>query len=79
MAATDKPYRNQYTLDVVFGVSSILLLIFTGLMLAVEQGYLCLGEANNKLWKKEQREFRDVEMAIRAARGTGQDAALCRV
>jgi len=49
MAATDKPYRNQYTLDVVFGVSSILLLIFHRTDARGGAGLFVLGEANNKL------------------------------
>src|ERR1700687_233855 len=64
MAATDQNYRNQYTLDIVFAVSSILLLVSIVVMLAVEQGYMSLGEANNKRWKEEQRVFRDVEVAM---------------
>jgi mono/diheme cytochrome c family protein len=64
MAATDQNYRNQYMLDVVFAVSSILLLVSIVVMLAVEQGYMSLGEANNKRWKEEQRVFRDVEVAM---------------
>jgi hypothetical protein len=32
MAATDQPYRNQNTLDVVFGVSCVLMLVTTGWM-----------------------------------------------
>jgi mono/diheme cytochrome c family protein len=64
MAATDQNYRNQYLLDIVFAVSSILLLVSIVVMLAVEQGYMSLGEANNKRWKEEQRVFRDVEVAM---------------
>ena len=33
MAATDQPYRNQYRLDVVFGVSCVLLLASTAWMM----------------------------------------------
>ncbi len=55
MAATDQSYRNQYTLDVVFGVSSILML-FSVLWMFV-QDY-------NREYKAEQRPFRDVEVAL---------------
>lgn len=55
MAATDKPYRNQKTLDIVFAVSCVLLLVTTFWMFA--QDY-------NRDWKKVQRKFRDVEAAV---------------
>src|SRR5205085_3801532 len=60
MAATDKSYRNQYALDVVFAVSSILMLV--SIIWMFVQDY-------NREWKDEQRRFRDVEsaMAQRAA------------
>jgi mono/diheme cytochrome c family protein len=55
MAATDKNYRNQYGLDIVFAVSSILMLLSTLWMFI--QDY-------NREFKKEQRTFRDVETAM---------------
>lgn len=55
MAATDQPYRSQYSLDVVFGVSSILMLLSVIWMFA--QDY-------NREYKAEQRPFRDVEAAM---------------
>ena len=55
MAATDKPYRNQYRLDVVFGVSCVLLLLSVGWMMY---------DDHYKPWKRVQRSFRDVEEAL---------------
>jgi cbb3-type cytochrome oxidase cytochrome c subunit len=55
MAATDKPYRNQYGLDVVFAVSSILMLV--SIIWMFVQDY-------NREYKTEQRQFRDVEAAV---------------
>src|SRR5262245_54695465 len=55
MAATDQPYRNQYTLDVVFGVSSVLMLL--SLVWMFVQDF-------NREFKTEQRTFRDVESAL---------------
>src|SRR4051794_40896736 len=55
MAATDQHYRNQKTLDIVFAVSCILMLLSTVWM---------FWDDYNKQWKKEQRAFRDVEEAI---------------
>src|SRR5688572_22577609 len=55
MAASDQPYRNQYSLDVVFGVSSILMLL--SLVWMFVQDF-------NREFKTEQRVFRDVESAI---------------
>src|SRR5437660_328140 len=55
MAATDKPYRNQYRLDVVFGVSCVLLLASTGWMLY---------DDHVRPFKAVQRQFRDVEEAL---------------
>src|SRR6516225_10516602 len=55
MAATDQTYRNQYTLDVVFGASCILMLASIVWMFA--QDYY-------REFKVEQRDFRDVEEAI---------------
>src|SRR5262245_44756973 len=52
MAATDQTYRNQKALDVVFAVSSVLLLV--SIIWMFVQDY-------NRPWKTEQREFRDVE------------------
>src|SRR6266403_1295647 len=55
MAATDKPYRNQRTLDIVFGVSCILMLLSTVWMFA--QDYF-------REFKTIQRQFRDVEEGV---------------
>src|SRR6516164_3888931 len=55
MAATDQHYRNQKTLDVVFGVSCLLMLVTTIWMFW--QDY-------NREFKKVQRDFRDVEAAM---------------
>ncbi len=55
MAATDKPYRNQYHLDIVFGVSCVLLLLATGWMLY---------DDHYRSFKPIQRTFRDVEEAL---------------
>ncbi len=55
MAATDQTYRNQRTLDIVFGVSSVLMLLTIVWMFA--QDYL-------REFKVEQRSFRDVEAAM---------------
>jgi len=55
MAATDKPYRNQYRLDVVFGASCVLLLLTTVWMLY---------DDHNRPFKPIQRKFRDVEDAL---------------
>src|SRR5580704_5151962 len=55
MAATDQNYRNQYTLDVVFAVSSILMLVSIVWMLVQDF---------QREYKTEQREFRDVEVAM---------------
>ena len=52
MAATDQPYRNQKTLDIVFGVSCVLLLVSTGWMFC---------DDHNRPYKPIQRKFRDVE------------------
>jgi mono/diheme cytochrome c family protein/nitrate reductase cytochrome c-type subunit len=55
MAATDQTYRNQRTLDVVFGVSCLLMLLSVVWMFW--QDY-------NREYKGVQREFRDVEEAL---------------
>src|SRR5947199_10323376 len=55
MAATDKNYRDQYTLDIVFAVSSILMLV--SIVWMFMQDY-------NREFKDEQRSFRDVEAAL---------------
>ena len=55
MAATDQNYRNQYALDIVFAVSSILMLASIVWMLADD--YF-------REYKTEQRQFRDVEAAM---------------
>src|SRR5262245_26449986 len=55
MAATDQNYRSQYALDVVFGVSSILMLVSVIWMFVQDF---------NREFKAEQRSFRDVEVAL---------------
>src|SRR5471030_1698303 len=55
MAATDKNYRDQYLLDIVFALSSILMLV--SLVWMFVQDY-------NREFKEEQRSFRDVEAAL---------------
>ena len=52
MAASDQTYRNQRRLDLVFGISSLLMLIAIVLLFA--QDYF-------QPWKTEQRTFRDVD------------------
>jgi len=52
MAATDKPYRNQPTLNVVFAVSCVAMLLTTLWMLVDDY---------NREFKTVQRKFRDVE------------------
>src|SRR5262249_25358753 len=52
MAATDQTYRSQRALDIVFSVTSILMLVsIVGMFI---QDY-------QREWKTEQRQFRDVE------------------
>jgi len=58
-AASDKPYRNQRMLDVFFGVSCVLMLASLVWMFYDDQ---------YRDWKKEQRNFRNVEEAM-AQRG----------
>lgn len=55
MAASDQNYRSQRALDIVFGVSSVLMLLSVVWMFA--QDYF-------RDYKVEQRQFRDVESAI---------------
>jgi mono/diheme cytochrome c family protein len=55
MAATDQTYRNQRTLDIVFAVSCILMLL--GTLWMFWQDY-------DRQFKHVQREFRDVEEAM---------------
>jgi mono/diheme cytochrome c family protein len=55
MAATDQTYHNQKTLDIVFAVSCILMLL--GTLWMFWQDY-------NREFKHVQREFRDVEEAM---------------
>ena len=55
MAATDKPYRNQKTLDIVFAVSCILMLLSVVWMLVADY---------NREFKAVQRTFRDVESVL---------------
>src|SRR4051812_43998315 len=54
MAATDQTYRNQRTLDIVFAVSCLLMLVGTIWMFAADY---------NREWKPVQRKFRDIETA----------------
>src|SRR5581483_9756039 len=55
MAATDQNYRSQRTLDIVFAVSCVLMLVSVIWMFA--QDY-------NREFKKVQRDFRDVDEAL---------------
>lgn len=55
MAATDKVYRDQNRLDIVFALSSLGML--AGMVLMLLQDY-------NREYKVEQRVFRDVEVAM---------------
>ena len=55
MAATDQNYRNQKGLDIVFGVSCVLMLLSVVWMFW--QDY-------SREFKVEQRDFRDVEAAV---------------
>src|SRR5262245_5060011 len=55
MAATDQNYRSQRALDIVFGVTCLLMLISVIGMFAQDQ---------YRDWKVEQRKFRDVESAL---------------
>src|SRR5215470_8395221 len=55
MAATDQNYRNQYGLDIVFAVSSVLML--GSLVWMMADDYF-------REYKVEQRIYRDVEMAM---------------
>jgi hypothetical protein len=63
MAATDKTYRNQLTLDIVFAVTCILMLLSILYMLAVDYG---------KAWKTEQKAYREVE-SVKAERDALQE------
>jgi mono/diheme cytochrome c family protein len=55
MAATDQNYRNQKWLDIVFGVTCVLMLV--GVVWMFWQDY-------SREFKVEQRDFRDVEAAV---------------
>ena len=55
MAATDQNYRSQKGLDIVFGVSCVLMLV--GVVWMFWQDY-------SREFKVEQRDFRDVEAAV---------------
>ena len=55
MAATDKPYRDQKALDVVFAVSCALMLLTVVWMFADDY---------NRPFKRYQRDFRDVEEEV---------------
>ena len=65
MPATEQTWRDLKALHVVFGVSAILLLIATVVMLAAD---------HNRPWKKYQREFRALETWSAAARVDEQDS-----
>ena len=56
MAATDKHYRNQKALDVVFGASCLVLLVTT---------FWMMYDDHNRAYKPIQRQFRDVSKLIR--------------
>jgi mono/diheme cytochrome c family protein len=60
MAATDQTYRHQRTLDIVFAVSCVLMLLATAFMFGVD--YAQWGSAVS--WKQAQKDFRDVEVAL---------------
>ena len=55
MAATDKTYHNQRTLDIIFAASCILMLVCTIWMLVADY---------NREFKSVQRNFRDVESVL---------------
>src|SRR5258708_3146148 len=55
MAASDKPFNNQRTLDIVFAVSNILMLLSVVWMLWAD---------HYREYKVEQRLFRNVEVAV---------------
>src|SRR6266851_3702121 len=55
MAATDQTYRNQRWLDIVFGVTCVLMLVSVVWMFWQDYG---------REFKVEQRDFRDVEAAV---------------
>src|SRR5438270_10959559 len=55
MAASDQNYRNQRALDVVFGVSCVLMLLSIVALFA--QDYF-------RPWKRVQRQFRDADEAV---------------
>jgi len=65
MPATEQTWRNLKILHVVFGVTAILLLLSTVLMLVSD---------HNRPWKKYQREFRALETWSAAARIDEQDS-----
>src|SRR5262245_20738388 len=55
MAATDQHYRNQRTLNIVFALSSVAM--FASVIWMMVDDY-------RKQWKRDQREFRNVEVGI---------------
>ena len=65
MPATEQTWRNLKVLHVVFAVTSVLLLVSTVVMLAVD---------HNRPWKKYQREFRALETWSAAAQVDEQDS-----
>ncbi len=66
MPATEQTWRNLKALHVVFGLTAIILLVATILMLAVD---------HNRPWKKYQRQFRALETWSAAARIDAADTA----
>ena len=65
MPATEQTWRNLKVLHVVFGISAMLLLLATVVMLAVD---------HNRPWKKYQREFRALETWSATARVDEQES-----
>ena len=68
MAATDQFYRKQKTLDVVFAVSCILMLVCTVWM---------FWDDYNRPWKKDQRDLSGCRVIGQSARRPRQAAADC--
>jgi len=64
MPATEQTWRNQKWMHIVFGVSSILMLLATIWMLAKD---------HDREWKPVQRKFRDIEAWYTQARISEQD------
>ena len=70
MAATDQTYRNQHTLDIVFAVSRMLMLV--SIVWMFWQDYF-------RAYKVEQRDFRDVEVAVAQQHGPAAVAGQERI